>query len=121
VAQVLLALAFGGAGLFKATAPIDEVVIKLAWSGALPEPLVRLIGACELAAVIGLILPSLTRIKPGLTSLAATGLVAIMVLGALFHVSRGEMNALRINSTLGGLAAFVAWGRWRRARITPRA
>jgi putative oxidoreductase len=120
VAQILLALAFGSAGLFKATAPIGDVVAKLAWASALPPPLLRFIGASELAGAVGLVLPSLTRIKPGLTPLAAAGLVLVMMLAALFHVSRGEMSALSVNSTLGGLAAFVAWGRWTRARITPR-
>jgi putative oxidoreductase len=121
VAQVLLALAFGSAGLFKATAPIADVVTKLAWASALPEPLLRFIGVSELAGAVGLVLPSVTRIKPGLTPLAAAGLVLIMTLAALFHVSRGEMSALSVNSTLGGLAAFVAWGRWTRARIAARA
>ena len=34
-----------------------------------------------------------------------------MLLAALFHIGRGEWSALPVNFVLGGLAAFVAWGR----------
>lgn len=41
-----------------------------------------------------------------------------MVLAAGFHLSRGEIEAVPINAVLGGLAAFVGWGRWRKVRIS---
>jgi putative oxidoreductase len=121
VVQVLLALNFGLAGVMKSSAPIAELAQRMAWAGVLPEPLVRFIGVSELLGAIGLILPAATRIKPGLTPLAAAALLLVMVLAALFHISRGELSALPINATLGALAAFVAWGRWKRAPIAPRA
>lgn len=71
VVQVLLAAAFGMAGVMKTTAPI-------------------------------------------------AGLVLVMALAAAFHVSRGEFQVLPINFALGALAAFVAWGRTRKAPIAPR-
>lgn len=80
----------------------------------------RFIGIAELAAAVGLILPALTRILPKLTPLAGLGLAVIMVLAAGFLVQRGEMSALPINFLLGALAAFVAWGRWRKVPIAPR-
>jgi hypothetical protein len=43
-----------------------------------------------------------------------------MVLAAVFHVSRGEVGMLPINLVIGGLAAFVAWGRWKKVPIAPR-
>jgi len=119
--QVLLAALFGMAGLMKSTAPIEEVVAKLVWPGALPVGLVRFIGAAELAAAVGLVLPALTRIKPQLTTLAALGLVLVMALAVPFHLSRGEAHALAINLPLAALAAFVAWGRLKKAPIAPRA
>jgi hypothetical protein len=39
----------------------------------------------------------------------------------IFHASRGEFPALPLNVILLGLAAFVLWGRSRRAPIEPRA
>jgi hypothetical protein len=66
---------------------------------------------------LGLILPGLLRIKPGLTPLAATGLVIIMI-GAtvLTLIGDGIVPAL-FPLVVGILLAFVAYGRWRRADI----
>lgn len=118
--QVLLGLAFGMAGVMKTTAPIAELAANMGWPGTMPELLVRFIGLSELLGGIGLVLPSLTRIQPKLTPIAAAGLVVVMVLAALLHVARGEFAALPINAVLGGLAAFVAWGRWKAAPIASR-
>ena len=120
IVQVVLAVLFGMAGVGKTTQPITELTQKMVWPGAVPAPLVRFIGASELAAALGLILPAATRIRPVLTPLAAGGLVTIMVLAMAFHASRGELLALPFNLILGGLAAFVAWGRLKRAPIAPK-
>jgi putative oxidoreductase len=118
VAQVLLALAFGMSGLMKLGTPYAELAAKFAWARATAEPLVKFIGIAEVTGALGLLLPSLTRIKPMLTPLAAAGFVVIMVLATALHLRLGEMPFP--NFILGGLAAFVAWGRFRRAPILPR-
>lgn len=120
LAQVLLCAIFGMAGVMKSTMPMPYLAQKLAWTGALPPSMVRLIGVSELAGALGLIVPAITRIKPMLTPLAAASLVLVMILAAAFHISRGELGALPITATFGLLAAFVAWGRLRRALIQPR-
>lgn len=117
--QILLCVVFGMAGVMKSTMPISDLTQQLVWPGSLPPALVRFIGVSELAGALGLIVPAVTRIKPVLTSLAAAGLVLVMVLAAAFHVSRGEWGSLPINAALGAMAAFVAWGRLRRAPIQP--
>ena len=112
VVQVLLACAFGMAGVMKSTQPIDALVQGgMAWAAEMPVAMVRFIGISELLGALGLILPAATKIKPSLTPLAALGLLTIMILAMAFHLSRGEAQALPINMVLGGLAAFVAWGR----------
>ena len=120
VTQVLLALAFGMAGLMHVTKPIAELSKTMGWTANAPEALVRFIGLAELAGALGLILPGLTRIKPGLTAWAATGLATMMVLAGFVHASRSEASMLTVNVVLGGLAAFVAWGRFRKAPIVSR-
>ena len=119
VAQVLLALAFGAAGAMKLAVPIAEIAKNMPWVADMPG-LVRFIGASEVAGALGMLLPSLTRIAPKLTPLAAVGLLTIMVLAAAFHASRGEYGEIPVNAVLGGIAAFVAWGRFRAAPISPR-
>lgn len=121
VAQALMALAFGMAGLTKATTPLVDLAQQMPWTTAFPGALVRFIGVAELAAALGLTLPSLARIKPFLTPLAAAGLTVVMLLASLLHATRGELGVLPINATLGAIAALVAWGRYRRAPIVPRA
>ena len=39
-----------------------------------------------------------------------------MALASVVHIARGEPQALPVNFVLGGVAAFIAWGRFRRAR-----
>lgn len=119
--QILLAAIFGMSGFMKTMTPIPELGSKIAWVSALPAPLVRFIGVAELAAAIGVLLPALTRILPVLTPLAAAGLATIMLLATVFHIMRGEMSAVGITILFGALAAFVAWGRFRRAPLAPRA
>jgi len=117
VAQGLLAAGFGLAGVMHATAPIAEMAKMAPWTGALPEGLVRFIGVVELAGALGLLLPGLTRRKPVLTAWAATGLAVVMVLAVAVHIARGEPQVVPVNVVLGGIAAFIAWGRFRGARM----
>ncbi len=120
VGQAALALAFGMAGFMKTTQPIENLAHMMGWPGVVPPGLVRFIGASEFAAALGLVLPALSRIKPGLTALAGACLAVVMFLATGFHLLRGEFAPLPIIAVLGGLSAFVAWGRGRKAPIAPR-
>ena len=120
VVQVLLAAAFIMSGFGKVTQSMAELHATMPWSAEVPLGLVRFIGVAELLGGIGLILPAATRIQPWLTGYAAVGLLLVMVLAAGFHASRGEYRFIGINAILGGLAAFVAWGRLSSAPIAPR-
>src|SRR5262245_1252234 len=99
IVQVLLALMFAGAGAMKAFSPIDELAKGIPWAHELPY-LVRFIGVAELLGALGLVLPAATRIKPGLTPLAALGIGIIMVLAMGFHATRGEWSSILGNAVL---------------------
>ena len=120
VVQVILALAFGMAGFMKLTAPISELAAQMPWAGEIPEAIVRFIGASELTAAVGLILPALTRIKPILTAYAGWGLVMVMLLAALFHAGRGEYAGIAFNLLFMSMASFVGWGRSKKVPIASR-
>lgn len=121
VAQVLLALMFGAAGVMKLMTPIADLGAMMNWVTVSPEALVRFIGFVELAGALGMILPALTRIMPFLTPLAAAGFAVIQVLAIGTHASLGETaSSLPINLVLLALALFVAWGRWQKSPIAPR-
>ena len=121
VVQALLAAFFLMAGINHGLRPIGEAAQSSPWITDVPVWLARLIGFAELAGAVGLVLPAATRIKPWLTPLAAAGLATVMVLAAAFHVMRGEADVVAFNVVPALLAAFVAWGRWARAPIAPRA
>jgi hypothetical protein len=114
IVQVLLALLFIWAGGMKLVLPLE----KLAGPVALPGAFLRFIGVAELLGGLGLILPSLLRIRPGLTPLAAAGLVVIMIGAVIITLIGGVGIGLAvIPGVTGLLAAFVAYGRWRLAPI----
>jgi hypothetical protein len=119
--QILLALAFGMAGVMKTTTPVDELMKTLPWVAQLPH-LVRFIGASEFLGAVGLILPSALRIMPRLSGVAGAALTLVMVLAVGFHVMQGDAFSNMVPSlVLGTLCAFVAWGRLSAAPIAPRA
>ena len=79
------------------------MAVGMTHAGVLPYWLLRFLGISELAGVLGIILPALTRIKPVLTPLAALGFTTIQVLAIGFHIARGELAQMApINLTLLG-------------------
>jgi hypothetical protein len=81
----------------------------------LPGLFVRFIGVAEVLGGIGLILPGLLRIQPGLTPLVAAGLVIIMTGATVITLVGGDVAPALIPLVVGPLSAFVAYGRWRLA------
>jgi putative oxidoreductase len=120
VAQVILGLMFLMAGFMKTTQPIDQLSPMMPWTGQIPSGLVRFIGISEFLGGLGLLLPAALRIKPQLTGWAAVGLVTIMVFAIIYHISKGEASVIGINIFLGAVAAFIAWGRLKKAPIYPK-
>lgn len=109
--QGVLAFLYLLAGIPKASWPIAALSKRVNWMGVVPAWLVRFIGVAEILGALGLILPPLTNILPGLAVAAAVGLVLLQVCAALFHVSRNEAAALPANGVLLLLALFVIIGR----------
>src|SRR3954463_14977439 len=118
-AQLVLAAMYVPSGIMKPTTPVAELATQMAWTGDLPQ-LVRIAGAADLAAGLGLVLPALTRIAPRLTVWAAIGATVLQVLAMALHASRQEFGMLPINATMIALQMFVAWGRIKKAPIAPR-
>jgi hypothetical protein len=107
-AQTLLALLFLFAGVMKLAMPIDKMEGPIAF----PLALIRFIGVAETLGALGLILPGLLRVWTALTSLAASGLVIIMIgATAVTTVGIGVAPAL-FPLIVGLVAATIAYGRW---------
>jgi len=113
--QGLLALVFLFAGGVKLVTPLDELMAQMPLP--LPGWFVLFIGVAEVLGALGLMLPGLTHIRPGLTPLAAAGLVVIMVGAVGYTVLAGDVLPALLPLVVGLLAAFVAYGRWRLAPL----
>ncbi|MBQ0901199.1 DoxX family protein [Micromonospora sp. U21] len=123
IIQILLAVVFAGAGAAKLTQPKDKLRDLMRWVDPVPLSQVKALGAVELLAAIGLVLPPLTGIATVLTPLAALGLVIVMIGGILVHLRdmkkqdtedrrRTEIQGAITCAVLLVLAAVVAWGRF---------
>jgi uncharacterized membrane protein YphA (DoxX/SURF4 family) len=107
--QGLLAALFLFAGVMKLILPLEQL------AGPVPVPgfLLRFIAVCEVLGALGLILPGLLHIRPGLTPLAALGLLIIMIGATAINLIGGDLGPALITVVAGLLAGVVAYGRWR--------
>ena len=113
IVQALLAAVFLFAGGMKLIMPIEEMLKQMPLP--LPGWFLRFTGVVEVLGAIGLILPRLLRIRPGLTPLAAAGLVIVMIGAVVYTLAAGDVASALMPLVVGLLCAFVAYGRWRLA------
>jgi hypothetical protein len=71
----------------------------------------KTIGALEVLAAVGLILPAALDVAPVLVPMAAIGLVLLMGGAARMRLRRREFKAMAGDLVYLALAAFVVWGR----------
>jgi uncharacterized membrane protein YphA (DoxX/SURF4 family) len=114
--QVLLACLFLFAGGFKLIAPIAEMTKQV----PLPGLFLRFLGVVEVAGAVGLILPSLLRIRPYLTPIAAAGLVIVMSGATSISMSGGKIAPALMPFVIGLLAGLVLYARTRVVPIRER-
>jgi uncharacterized membrane protein YphA (DoxX/SURF4 family) len=107
--QVLLACLFLFAGGAKLVLPIAEMTKQF----PLPGLFLRFLGVVELAGAVGLILPSLLRIRPYLTPLAAGGLVIVMSGATAISMAGGTVAPAIPPFVVGCLAGLVLYARTR--------
>jgi hypothetical protein len=105
----LLAVFYLYAGGKKVAQTKEQLQPMMGWVDRVPMPLVRTIGALELAGAAGLILPPLTGVLPGLAIAAAAGLVLVQVGGIALHLARGEGRLIGLNIGLLAAAGVAVW------------
>lgn len=82
------------------------------WVNDFSAGTVKAIGALEVLAALGLILPAVLGIAPILVPLAAVGLAVIMIGATITRIRRREFKFMTADLVYLVLIAFVAWGRF---------
>jgi uncharacterized membrane protein YphA (DoxX/SURF4 family) len=110
IAQGLLAVAMLGAGAMKLSKSKQELMASgsMDWTEDFPEGQIKGIGALEVLAAIGLILPALLDIAPILVAIAAVGVALLMLGAAATHLRRKEGQMVPVNLLIAAIAIFVA-------------
>ena len=103
----LLAAAYLMAGAAKVLQSKDKLQPKMAYVEDFSAGTVKAIGALEVLAALGLILPEATGILTWLTPTAAIGLMLVQIGAIAVHLRRGETK-VAMNMVLLLAAAFLA-------------
>jgi hypothetical protein len=113
VIQVLLIIFASAAGLLRLLTPYDRF-IRLpfqGWAVDFQPWHIKLIGALEVAAAVGMIvpffLPSLASLRP----LAAVGIALVMAGAMATHLRRSEYLNVAGNLVWLGMALFLAYSK----------
>ncbi|MEC0229583.1 DoxX family protein [Paenibacillus alba] len=111
IVQGLVALGFVYSGWLKAF-QYDKAKASWGWVKDVSKEFVVFIGLVELLGALGIVLPQATNVSPVLTPIAAVGLAAVVLFGALFHVKRKEYREISVNFVFFAFAVFVAISRF---------
>ena len=117
IAQSLLTALYLFAGSMKFIMPVEAMTQQM--PVPLPVWFIHFIGVAEICGAVGLVLPTLLRIRPELTPLAAAGLIVIMA-GAVVLSAMIALSAAVMPFVAGLLLVFVAYGRTHLAPVASR-
>lgn len=107
ILQIVLALAFLGAGGMKLARPRPALVASgMGFAEDYSDSAVKGIGALEVLGAIGLVLPAVTGIATWLVPIAAIGLALVTAGAVVVHVRRREAFVPPL--VLGVLALVLA-------------
>lgn len=111
VLQILLAALFLFTGVTKQLMSPEQLTA----GSPLSAGFLRFIGVCEILGAFGLILPGLLRIRPGLTPLAALGLLVIVTGATVVTLMTMAWTWAILPFVTAVLLVIVAYGRWKLA------
>lgn len=112
VAGLLAGVALGG-GISKTFVPKEKLdAYPGSWTVDASVGFVKTLGALELLAAVGLVLPAVVDIAPVMVPVTAVCWVLLMVGAMLTHGRLGQFKLVMLTSGYLAMAAFVAWGRF---------
>ncbi|MEW1720710.1 DoxX family protein [Streptomyces sp. NPDC093109] len=109
----LLALFYLYGGGVKVVRSRERLRPMMAWVDTVPMPAVRALGVVEVAGAVGLILPPLTGVAPGLALTAAVGFVVLQIGATVVHLRLGDRQvALNVTLFLTAIVAALLATTW---------
>ena len=110
----LLATVFAAGGIAKLAVPKDKIATAPGgqWVEAFSPGAVKALGALDLLAAAGLVLPAALGIAPVLVPLAAVGIVLLMAGAVITRLRHGGTKAIAIDTAYLAMAAVVAVARF---------
>lgn len=110
LSQVLLCASLLWAASLKLFMAPDKLMAMWPWTGE-SGCLVKITGALDAAAGLGILLPWVLRVYKQLTVYSAYGIVLLMVAAVVFHLRRDEGHLIGVNVVFALLAVFIAVAR----------
>ena len=116
IVAAILAVVFLVASSTKVFVPKEKLAgmggATSRWVESFSPGALKVIGAFEFLAAVGLIVPAALGIAPILVPLAATGAVVLFSGAVTMRLRRGERATIIADLVYLAMAAFVAWGRF---------
>jgi len=120
VLQIALAMLCISGGIFQMF-QIEQLQKTVAAMRELPRGLWAVLGAAGCLGGLGLILPGLFKVLPKLTPIAAVAVAVESVLINSFYIYYGDYDPLPYSAAMALMAAFIAYGRFKRKLFKPSA
>ncbi|MCW2758249.1 MAG: DoxX-like family [Nocardioidaceae bacterium] len=122
IATGLLAVVALVGGVTKVAVPKERLAAQHGgeWTAQAGAGFVRTLGALEVLAAVGLVLPALVDVAPVMVPVTATCWVLLMIGAMITHGRLGQIGFVLVNVGYLALAAFIAWGRFGPGSFTGR-
>jgi len=112
IVQVSLLVIYGSYGVYK-TFFMEKAKEKMPWTNGRSNNFIRFIGIVELLGAVGIVLPMVLNIMPGITAIAAIGLTLLQGFAVFTeHLPKKEYKFLPLNIYFAAMSIFVVIGRW---------
>jgi DoxX-like family len=113
ITGVLATVALVG-GLTKAFVPRQKLAAHSGgeWVEAAPDGFVKTLGALEILAAIGLVMPAVLDIAPVMVPVTATCWVLLMIGAMITHARLAQLKFVLVNMVYLAIAVLIAWGRF---------
>jgi hypothetical protein len=114
IATGLLAVVAFVGGVSKAFVPKEKLAAHSGgeWVEDVDVRFVKALGALELLAAVGLVLPAVLDIAAVMVPVTAVCWVLLMIGAMVTHGRLGQVKFVMVNTVYLAIAVFIAWGRF---------